>query len=67
MRTVQHIFRTPEEATAFEIGVEWVNDSAIEIVNVITGNIESYGDCTIVICEDDDGDEEDNLTFDHRK
>ena len=51
-RIVRHRFRDTTEANAFVAGVEWVNDSAIQVIDI------EVGDYAIVVCEDDDGGED---------
>lgn len=51
-RTVKHEFATTTEANAFVIGVAWVNDGAIEVIDI------EVGDTSVVVCEDEDGDED---------
>jgi len=60
MRIVTHRFDSVAEAEAFSEGVEWVNDSALELVS------DDHDDPTTLIYQDEDGEDE-NLTIDHRK
>lgn len=57
-RTVRHRFRTTTEANAFVEGVEWVNDGAVEVIDI------EVGDFAVVVCEDEDGGDED-ITLDY--
>lgn len=51
MRTVKHQFDTRAEALGFIAGVEWVNDSAVEIVDIELGPNDSF----VVVTTDEDG------------
>ena len=63
MRTVTHIYFTSTEANAFVDGVQWVNDSAVEVQDIQDGEDED-GPFAKVICLDEDGEED--KVFDHR-
>lgn len=69
MSSKTHIFPSLATALAFMAGVEWVNDSAIELVDGPThqpnaANLPYESDAWTVGYED--ADDEENLTFDHR-
>lgn len=63
MRYVSDIFDTKAEAEAFALGVEWVNDSAVELdaLAPMPGGRPGF----VVVHTDEDG-EAVNLTRDHR-
>ena len=69
MREVRHVFDTTTEANAFVIGVEWVNDSAIEVVDIEVGD-DVLGPRSTVLCSDEDADDtfccDGDAEFDHR-
>lgn len=60
MRTVKHLFSTPEEAVAFVIGVDWANDSALEHQGT-----HQRADHVEVVYTDED--HTSDATFDHRR
>ncbi len=62
MSEITHIFVTEDEVDAFMKGVEWVNDSAIELSGY--GPLDD-GHGYAVVYEDADGDED--VTHDYRK
>jgi hypothetical protein len=64
VREVLHVFDTTTEANAFVVGVEWVNDSAIEVIDILVGDDE-LGPRSAVLCHDEDG--EFDVEFDHRE
>lgn len=63
-RTVKHTFDTVAEANAFVDGVEWVNDDAIECVDIEVGTLDNRPAAT-VICIDEEGDIDTDI--DHRE
>jgi hypothetical protein len=58
--TIRHLFDTEAEAKAFEIGVEYVNDSAISVDEVYNLSDGSW----VVVVSDEDADED--YESDHR-
>lgn len=59
-RIVRHVWPTTTTANAFVIGVEWVNDGALQVVDIEIGDT-----TTVVVIEDEDGELDE--TFDHTK
>lgn len=61
MRTVTVLFRTQLEARAFDLGVQWINDSAVELKNS-----EHRGDDFALIYSDEDGIDGEDVELDYR-
>lgn len=62
MALVRHLFTTEAEAEAFRVGVEYVNDDAIEVVDIARTVVPP--DAWAAVIDDSDGDED--YTADHR-
>jgi hypothetical protein len=56
-RIVRHVWPDTTTANAFVAGVEWVNDSALEVIDILVG------DTATVVVEDEDG--FGDVTIDH--
>lgn len=65
MRQVRHRFHTADQANAFICGVNWVNDSALEAIDVEVGTDEGKPVATALINDEDGGDED--AVWDHRE
>ena len=65
MKQVRHIFDTTTEANAFVAGVEYVNDSSLEVVDIEVGT-DDLGPRSTVVVNDDDGHESEDYIVDRR-
>lgn len=62
-RTVLHLFGSELEAAAFAEGVAWVNDGALEVIDVRVCDFSEVPPHWVVECHDEDG-EADRETYD---
>ena len=66
MTVYSHIFHNVEQANAFICGVNWVNDSELEPIDVLVDADES-GELIVTAIVNDTDSDEDDMVIDHRE